>query len=300
MAEEIKNENVKTEAQKAAENVAVDLQVTAEDVKDLAVAASAEIKEKATEAVETVKKAAEEKIPSMDDFKDELEASFKKHANAKRVDMSKWEKVLDDFENKKTIQVEIAEAVKSGVTATVDGLRAFIPASKLSLNFIKEEELKDWIGKKLNVRVITAEPENNKLVLSARDVLREEQEKAKEEKAAKIQVGLVTEGTVKTLKDYGAFVDLGDDVQGLLHVSEISNKRVKSPSDVLKEGQTVQVQVIAIKDGKISLSMKALEAEKKERMEKEERDDVRANYKESGAATATLGDLMKKNGIKLN
>jgi len=300
MAEEIKNENVKTEAQKAAENVAVDLQVTAEDVKDLAVAAAAEIKEKATEAVETVKKAAEEKIPSMDDFKDELEASFKKHANAKRVDMSKWEKVLDDFENKKTIQVEIAEAVKSGVTATVDGLRAFIPASKLSLNFIKEEELKDWIGKKLNVRVITAEPENNKLVLSARDVLREEQEKAKEEKAAKIQVGLVTEGTVKTLKDYGAFVDLGDDVQGLLHVSEISNKRVKSPSDVLKEGQTVQVQVIAIKDGKISLSMKALEAEKKERKEKEERDDFRANYKESGAATATLGDLMRKNGIKLN
>ena len=179
-SEEIKNENVKTEAQKAAENVAVDLAVAAEDVKDLAVAAAAEIKEKATAAVETVKKAAEEKIPSMDDFKDELEASFKKHANAKRVDMSKWEKILDDFENKNTIQVEITEAVKSGVTATVNGLRAFIPASKLSLNFIKEEELKDWIGKKLNVRVITAEPENNKLVLSARDVLREEQEKAKE------------------------------------------------------------------------------------------------------------------------
>lgn len=241
----------------------------------------------------------EEKIPSMDDFKEELEASFKQHANAKRVDMSKWEKVLDDFENKTSFEVEVKEAVKSGVTASVDGLRAFIPASKLSLGFVKEEELPDWVGKKLQVRVITADPENNKLVLSARDVLREEQEKAKAEKAAAIQVGLVTEGQVESLKDYGAFVDLGDGVTGLLHVSQISNKRVKSPADVLKEGQTVKVQVIAVKDGRISLSMKAIEAEKQERREKQERDDFRANYKESGAATSSFGELLKKSGIKL-
>ena len=298
MADEIKNENVKSELQKAAENVATDLQVAADDVKDLAVKASAELKDKVSETADKIKKVAEEKIPSMDDFKDELEASFKKHANAKRVDMSKWEKILDDFENKNTLQVEISEAVKSGVTTTLDGLRAFIPASKLSLGFIKEDELKDWVGKKLNVRIITAEPENNKLVLSARDVLREEQEKAKEEKAAKIQVGLVTEGKVDSIKDYGAFVDIGDGVTGLLHVSQISNKRIKSPSDVLKEGQTVEVQVTAIKDGKISLSMKTLETERKERKEKQEHDDFKANYKESGAATSSLGDLMKKNGIK--
>ncbi len=298
MADEIKNENVKSELQKAAENVATDLQVAADDVKDLAVKASAELKDKVSETADKIKKVAEEKIPSMDDFKDELEASFKKHANAKRVDMSKWEKILDDFENKNTLQVEISEAVKSGVTTTLDGLRAFIPASKLSLGFIKEDELKDWVGKKLNVRIITAEPENNKLVLSARDVLREEQEKAKEEKAVKIQVGLVTEGKVDSIKDYGAFVDIGDGVTGLLHVSQISNKRIKSPSDVLKEGQTVEVQVTAIKDGKISLSMKTLETERKERKEKQEHDDFKANYKESGAATSSLGELMKKNGIK--
>lgn len=298
MAEEIKNENVKSEVQKAAENVATDLQVTADDVKDLAVKAAEEIKDKVGEAASQVKKVAEEKIPSMDDFKDELEASFKKHANAKRVDMSKWEKILDDFENKNTLEVEISEAVKSGVTATLEGLRAFIPASKLSLSFIKEEELKDFVGKKLNVRIITAEPENNKLVLSARDVLRDEQEKAKEEKAAKVQVGLVTEGKVDSIKDYGAFVDIGDGVTGLLHVSQISNKRIKSPSDVLKVGQTVEVQVTAIKDGKISLSMKTLETERKERKEKQEHDDFKANYKESGSATASLGELMKKNGIK--
>ena len=79
---------------------------------------------------------------------------------------------------------------------------------------------------------------------------------------------------------------------GLLHVSQISNKRVKSPADVLKEGQTVKVQVIGVKDGKISLSMKALEAEK------QEREDFRANYKESGAATSSFAEIMKKSGIK--
>lgn len=245
-----------------------------------------------------IEEAKEEKIPSMDDFKEELEASFKQHANAKRVDMSKWEKILDDFQNKTSFEVEVNEAVKSGVTASVDGLRAFIPASKLSLGFVKDEELKDWVGKKLNVRVITAEPENNKLVLSARDVLRDEQEKVRAEKAAAIQTGLVTEGTVETVKDYGAFIDLGDGVTGLLHVSQIPNKRVKSPADVLKEGQTVKVQVIGVKDGKISLSMKALEAEKQERKEKQEREDFRANYKESGAATSSFAEIMKKSGIK--
>ena len=91
-----------------------------------------------------IEEAKEEKIPSMDDFKEELEASFKQHANAKRVDMSKWEKILDDFQNKTSFEVEVNEAVKSGVTASVDGLRAFIPASKLSLGFVKDEELKDW------------------------------------------------------------------------------------------------------------------------------------------------------------
>ena len=207
-----------------------------------------------------IEEAKEEKIPSMDDFKEELEASFKQHANAKRVDMSKWEKILDDFQNKTSFEVEVNEAVKSGVTASVDGLRAFIPASKLSLGFVKDEELKDWVGKKLNVRVITAEPENNKLVLSARDVLRDEQEKVRAEKAAAIQTGLVTEGTVETVKDYGAFIDLGDGVTGLLHVSQISRERVEKPQDVLSIGQEITAKVVDLNVDakKISLSMKAL------------------------------------------
>ena len=241
---------------------------------------------------------AEEKIPSMDDFKEELEASYKQHAAGKRADMDKWEKLQDDLDQKRTLEIEVTEAVKGGVTTTLEGLRAFIPASKLSLSFVEEDSLKDWVGKKLSVRVITADPSANKLVLSAKDILREEQNKLKAEKAAAIQVGLVTEGTVESLKDYGAFVNLGDGVTGLLHVSEISTKRIKSPAAVLKEGQKVQVQVIAVKDGKISLSMKALEAEKEEKRERKEKENFRENFKGDGAVTTSLGALMRKNGFQ--
>ena len=249
-------------------------------------------------ADETKIEVKEEAIPSMDDFKEELEASFKQNARGKRADMSLWEKIVEDFNNKAQVEVEIKEAVKSGVTAQLNGVRAFIPASKLSLGFVEEDKLKDFIGKRVVARIITAEPEQNKLVLSVRDILRDEANKAKSEKAAQVQTGLVTEGKVESIKDYGCFVDIGDGVTGLLHVSQISNKRIKTPSEVLKEGDTVKVQVIGVKDGRISLSIKALEAEKKERQEKKERDNFHENYKGDGAVSLSLGDLMKKNGIK--
>lgn len=246
---------------------------------------------------EEIKSKVEEVIPSMDDFKEELEESFRQHRAAKRSDMASWEKILDDFENKRNLEVEVKEAVKSGVTTTLDGVRAFIPASKLSLDFVDEKELSDWVGKRLQVRIITAEPENNKLVLSARDILREEARELQKEKMEQLKVGAVVEGKVESIKDYGAFVDIGDGVTGLLHVSQISNKRIKSPADVLKPGQTVNVMITKVADGRISLSIRALEADKEEREERRERESFRENYKESGAVTTSLGSLLK--GIKL-
>ncbi len=247
---------------------------------------------------EEVKETKEEKIPSMDDFKDELEASYKMHSSGKRADMAQWDKLKDDLDNKLNVEVEIGEAVKGGLTTTLEGIRAFIPASKVALGFVEEDKLKDYIGKRMLVRVITADPEQNKLVLSAKDILREEADKVKAEKAAAIQPGLVTEGTVETIKEYGAFVNIGDGVTGLLHVSQISNKRIKDPSAVLQQGQKVTVMVTAVKDGKISLSMKALEAEKEEKQEKKERENFHENFKGDAALTTSFGDLMKKSGIK--
>ena len=100
--------------------------------------------------------------------------------------------------------------------------------------------------------------ESKKLVLSAKELLREKEAEERKAKVSNVEVGLVTEGTVESVKDYGAFVDLGNGLSGLVHVSQISDKRVKNPASVLKPGDKVKVKVIAVKDGKLSLSMKAL------------------------------------------
>ena len=111
-------------------------------------------------------------------------------------------------------------------------------------------------------------------------------------KVAEIKEGEVLTGKVETIKDYGAFVDLGDGVSGLVHISQISLDRIKHPSVVLKEGQEVQVKVIGNKDGKISLSMKALE-EKPEEEEIVEKVEI-PKAEEIGTS---LGSLFKN--IKL-
>ena len=112
-----------------------------------------------------------------------------------------------------------------------------------------------------------------------------------EEKIANVKIGSVMSGTVESLQNYGAFVRLEDGLSGLVHVSQISQKRVKAPKDVLKEGEEVKVKIIGIKDGKISLSMKALEEVHEEPVEK-------VSIPKSESIGTSLVDLFK--GIKLN
>jgi small subunit ribosomal protein S1 len=100
---------------------------------------------------------------------------------------------------------------------------------------------------------------------------------------------MVTDGKVETIKPYGAFVSLGDGLSGLVHVSQISQKRIKTPADVLKEGDTVKVKVIAKKDGKISLSMKVFEEAPAEDTREE-----RVEIPKSEKLTTSLGDLFAK------
>ena len=109
-----------------------------------------------------------------------------------------------------------------------------------------------------------ARKENKKLVLSAKELLKERRDAEVKEKMGAFKAGQVVEGTVESLKDYGAFVELTDGVTGLLHISQISNQRIKHPGVVLKEGQKVKVKILSVADGKISLSMKALEADEQE------------------------------------
>lgn len=238
---------------------------------------------------------AEEPVETMEDYAAELEASYA--ALDQRRDMpeddsaegQKWAEFAQMMEDKTVLKVKISEAVKGGVVAFVDEVRAFIPASQLSADYV--EKLEDWQGKHVEAVIITVDPEKKRLVLSGRQVERQKREEARKERLAQFKPGDVVEGTVDSLKDYGAFVNLENGLSGLLHVSQISNQRIKHPGVVLKEGQNVTVKVIGVKDGKISLSMKALTAdgEPEEPVEK-------FDYKETGEATTGLGALLK--GLK--
>lgn len=197
-----------------------------------------------------------------------------------------WEKLKSYLESGAALDVKVGGVVKAGVIAYVDGVRGFIPASKLSLGYV--ENLEDWLGKEIQVQVITVDPEREKLVLSARELLRRKEDEARKARISNVEIGLVTEGVVESLQPYGAFVDLGNGLSGLVHISQICEKRIKTPAAVLKVGDTVKVKVIQIKDGKLSLSMKALNDVAAEEIQEETYD-----LPKTEELTTTLGSLFK-------
>ena len=205
-------------------------------------------------------------------------------------DVMAWDKLEQLKEDKTVLDVVVKGVVKAGVIAYVEGVRGFIPASKLSLNYV--ENLEDYLNKTIQVQVHDIERDKKRLILSAREVLRAARDEERKRKISNVQVGFVTEGTVETIKPYGAFVNMGDGLSGMVHVSQISEKRIKSPDAVLSVGDKVKVKVTAIKDGKISLSMKALAETPAQAVEEESYE-----LPKSEALTTSLGSLFKN--IKL-
>ena len=170
-----------------------------------------------------------------------------------------WDKLKQMMEGETTVKVRIQESVPSGVVTYLEGIRAFIPASQITLDYVEDTDA--WIGKEIEVRVITVDAEKEKLVLSGKAVAREAEAEERNHKISMIVPGTVMEGTVESLMPYGAFINLGNGLSGLVHISQICERRIKKPSEVLKEGQKVKVKVVNTNDNKISLSMKALQEE---------------------------------------
>lgn len=214
----------------------------------------------------------------------ETMADYEEHFD----DANPWNRVLDYMDKKTVLAVKVEGIVNGGAIAMVEGLRGFIPASKLSLSYI--EDLETYLLKDIEVRVIDVDQANNRLILSAREILKEKERKAREEQITNIKIGTVLKGTVETLQNYGAFVKLENGLSGLIHISQISQKRIKTPGEVLKVGDEVKVKIIGIKEGKISLSMKALEEGSEEVTEK-------VVIPKSENIGTSLGDLFKN--IKL-
>ncbi len=203
-----------------------------------------------------------------------------------------WDKLKELLDSGEYVDVKVSEAVKAGAVAYLEGIRGFIPASKLDLNYVEEDQIPEFVGKTLKVKVITASKEDNKLVLSAREYLKEQADAKRSEMVSNVEVGLVTEGVVESLQNYGAFINLGNGLSGLVHISQICNQRIAHPSAVLKVGQKVKVKVTQIKDGKLSLSMKALEE-----IAATEITEEKIEFESEGEATTSLADLLKKAGF---
>ena len=225
-------------------------------------------------------------VVKLDDGQGNIQLS-KKEAN----DVLAWEKLHTYLEEKTELSVKIAGIVPSGVVAYVEGIRGFIPASQLDLSYVEATE--EWLGREVQARVITVEESKKKLVLSVKVILKEKQQEEHDRKIARMVPGTVLEGIVESLMPYGAFVDLGDGISGLVHISQISQRRIGKPSEVLSTGQKVKVKVLNTNDNKVSLSMKALEEE----MVDVEKTEETEQYISNENASTSLADLLA--GIKL-
>ncbi len=320
------------------------------------------VAENAAKFAEEQKKAAEEKVETMDDYKEELEESYRKRrvrpgdimkgtvtsVNEKEVfvdlgyasgripaeemsndpafsilesvhpgdeltgsvlrsddgdgnillsckdadDTLAWDRLKEAMAEKKVYHGKVSSVVKGGVVIFVEGIRGFMPASRLALSYV--EDTTPYLNQEIDFRVAEVNPEDKRVILSAREILREKAMEEKNKKVQKFTVGTILEGTVESLKDYGAFVDLGDGISGLLHVSQISERRIKTPSQVLKVGDKVKVKITKVDNNRISLSMR----EASDVAAREVEDDGPTEYKDEGSISTGLGSLLK--GLKLD
>jgi small subunit ribosomal protein S1 len=167
------------------------------------------------------------------------------------------------FQHQLPVEGLVTGVTKGGVEVQIAGLRAFCPASQIDVRYI--EDLSAFVGERLTFRVTRYEAGRHaNLVVSRRVLLEEEQQARAAETRARLEVGAVLQGTVTTLKDYGAFVDVGG-IEGMVHISELAYGHVKHPQEVLSVGQSVEVAVLRIErtdnpkhPEKIALSIKSV------------------------------------------
>ncbi len=240
----------------------------------------------------------------LDDIKigDEIEATViktddgngnillsKKEANA----ILAWDVLKQYMSEKRNLDVKVIQTVKSGAIAYVEGIRGFIPASQLDISYVEDTD--SFVNRKLTVRITEVNEGSQKLILSAKEVLKEKLQEEHDHKIAMLIPGSIVEGVVESLQTFGAFVDIGDGLSGLVHISQISEYRIKKPSEVLKVGDKVRVKILNTNDGKISLSIKAAAEE----MPVTEDESKEAQMYSSGESIGTgLGELLKN--LKLN
>jgi small subunit ribosomal protein S1 len=173
----------------------------------------------------------------------------------RKVDAEKaWENLEKQFQSGEVFETEVKDVVKGGLVVDL-GVRGFVPASLVEAHFV--EDFSDYKGRTLTFKIVELDKEKNRLILSHRAVVEAEKGRQKQDRIGALQVGQVIEGTVQRITDFGAFVDIGG-IDGLVHISQLSYEHVDKPTDVVHEGQKVQVKVLSVDrdNERISLSIK--------------------------------------------
>lgn len=177
----------------------------------------------------------------------------------KKVDAMKSRKNIEKaFKNKETVKARVTEVIKGGLIASCDGIKIFVPASQISDKYIKD--LKQFLNTSVNLRIMEYNRYKNKMVGSQRVLLEEEKKRMEDELWNGIEVGRTFNGIVKSITNFGAFVDIGG-VDGLVHISEMSWSRIKHPSELFNVGDKAEVRVLEFdrENRKISLGFRKIE-----------------------------------------
>lgn len=168
-----------------------------------------------------------------------------------------WQRLEEAQKNRDILEAPVVEVVKGGLVVDV-GLRGFIPASLIAPGFV--HDLDPFLGQTVRARVVEIDRHKRRAILSRKDVLAEESRAKQDEVWSKIAEGQIWDGTVKSITDFGAFIDLGG-VDGLLHISEMSWSHINHPSELVEVGQPIRVKVIRLnpEKGKISLGLRQVQ-----------------------------------------
>ncbi|NHQ59322.1 30S ribosomal protein S1 [Chlorobium sp. BLA1] len=186
----------------------------------------------------------------------------KKKADVLRI----WDKIYDSIENDTIINGKIINRVKGGMTVSLSGVEAFLPGSQIDVKPVRDFDA--LVGQTMDFRVVKINPVTQNIVVSHKVILEEEYAARREEMLANIKVGMVLEGTVKNITDFGIFVDLGG-LDGLVHITDITWGRINHPSEVVDLDQPIKVVVVGFDENtkRVSLGMKQLESHPWENIE---------------------------------
>lgn len=165
-----------------------------------------------------------------------------------------WQDLEQKFQAGSVFDAEVKDVVKGGLVVDL-GVRGFVPASLVESHFV--EDFSDYKGRNLSFKIVELDKEKNRLILSHRAVIELEKGKQKKNILDSLTPGQVLDGTVQRITDFGAFVDIGG-IDGLVHISQLSHEHVVKPTDIVQEGQQVQVKVLSVDrdNERISLSIK--------------------------------------------